>query len=155
MGAAPGLKREAPGDPGIPVWREIGEAPHPATDRERATVAIAGGGPVGLTMALDLGRRGHRVLLLNRLDFITAGSKAICFSKRTLDIFDRLGVGDTIVDKGVGWNVGKVFWGDRADPILQFDMLPVKEQKRPGFINIQQYHVEERLYEAASEIDAI
>jgi 3-(3-hydroxy-phenyl)propionate hydroxylase len=155
MGAAAGLKRPAPGDPGIPVWREIGEAPHPATGRERATVAIVGGGPVGLAMALDLGRRGHSVLLLNRLDFITAGSKAICFSKRTLDIFDRLGVGDAIVSKGVSWNVGKVFWGDRTEPVFQFDMLPVKEQKRPGFINIQQYLVEERLYETAAGLDAI
>ena len=155
MGAAPGLMRAVADAPAIPVWRKIGEAPHPATDRERATVAIVGGGPVGLAMALDLGRRGHRVLLLNRLDFISAGSKAICFSKRTLEIFDRLGVGDAIVDKGVSWNVGKVFWGERDEPVYQFDMLPVKEQKRPGFINIQQYHVEERLYDAATALDAI
>jgi 3-(3-hydroxy-phenyl)propionate hydroxylase len=140
---------------GIPVWREVGEAPHPATREERASVAIVGGGPVGLAMALDLGQKGHKVLVLNRLDFISAGSKAICFSKRTLDIFDRLGVGDTIVDKGVVWNVGKVFWGDRAEPVYQFDMLPVKEQKRPGFINIQQYHVEERLYDAAAALETI
>jgi 3-(3-hydroxy-phenyl)propionate hydroxylase len=140
---------------GIPVWREVGEAPHPATREERASVAIVGGGPVGLAMALDLGQKGHKVLVLNRLDFISAGSKAICFSKRTLDIFDRLGVGDTIVDKGVVWNVGKVFWGERAEPVYQFDMLPVKEQKRPGFINIQQYHVEERLYDAAAALETI
>jgi 3-(3-hydroxy-phenyl)propionate hydroxylase len=155
MGAASGLKNSVANAPGIPVWREVDEAPHPATDLERATIAVVGGGPVGLAMAVDLGRRGHQVLLLNRLDFITAGSKAICFSKRTLDIFDRLGVGNAIVEKGVRWNVGKVFWGDSAEPVYQFDMLPVKEQKRPGFINIQQYHVEERLYEAAARIDTI
>jgi 3-(3-hydroxy-phenyl)propionate hydroxylase len=155
MGAAAGLTRTLADDSSIPVWREIGEAPHPATDRERTTVAVVGGGPVGLAMAIDLGRRGHRVLLLNRLDFITAGSKAICFSKRTLDIFDRLGVGDPIVGKGVSWNVGKVFWGDNEEPLYQFDMLPVKEQKRPGFINIQQYHVEERLYQAAAAIETV
>jgi 3-(3-hydroxy-phenyl)propionate hydroxylase len=139
----------------IPVWREIGEAPNPDRDPDRGTIAIVGGGPVGLAMALDLGQRGHSVVLLNRLDFITAGSKAICFSKRTLDIFDRLGVGDEIVDKGVRWEVGKVFWGAGKEPIYQFDVLPVKEQKRPGFINIQQYHVEERLYDAAVELDTV
>jgi 3-(3-hydroxy-phenyl)propionate hydroxylase len=155
MGAAARLKPAMANGAGIPVWREIGEAPHPATALERTTIAVVGGGPVGLAMAIDLGRRGHDVLLLNRLDFITAGSKAICFSKRTLDIFDRLGVGDPVVDKGVSWNVGKVFWGDRKEPVYQFDMLPVKEQKRPGFINIQQYHVEERLYEAASAIETV
>jgi 3-(3-hydroxy-phenyl)propionate hydroxylase len=155
MGAAAGLETEPPSAPGIPVWREIGAAPHPATERENASVVIVGGGPVGLAMAIELGRRGHPVLLLNRLDFISAGSKAICFAKRTLDIFDRLEVGDPIVDKGVVWNVGKVFWGDRDEPVYQFDMLPVKQQKRPGFINIQQYHVEERLYEAAARLDTV
>ncbi|APR52163.1 FAD-dependent oxidoreductase [Sphingomonas koreensis] len=132
----------------IPVWREIGATPPPAVQNETAPVVIVGAGPVGLAMALDLGRRGHRVVVLSQLDFVAAGSKAICFAKRSLDIFDRLGVGDAIVDKGVIWNVGKVFWGDREEPVFQFDMLPVKNQKRPGFINIQQYHVEDRLIAA-------
>lgn len=103
-------------------------------------------------MALDLERRGHDVIVLAMLDFIAAGSKAICFAKRSLDIFDQLGVGDTIVDKGVVWNVGKVFRGDRAAPVLEFDVVPIKDQKRPGFINIQQYHVEERLVEAIGRL---
>lgn len=139
----------------IPVWRQIGEAPYPGTAGEKATVAIVGGGPVGLAMAIDLGSLGHRVILFNRLDFISTGSKAICFAKRTLDIFDRLGVGDPIVNKGVSWNVGKVFWGANEDPVYQFDILPVKDQKRPGFINIQQYHVEELLFDAASKINLV
>jgi 3-(3-hydroxy-phenyl)propionate hydroxylase len=138
--------------PNIPVWREMGATPAPASAHEAAPVVVVGAGPIGLAMALDLGRRGHRVVVLSQLDFIAAGSKAICFAKRSLDIFDRLGVGDAIVDKGVIWNVGKVFWGDRADPVFQFDMLPVKNQKRPGFINIQQYHVEERLIDALSAL---
>ncbi|MFC3052578.1 FAD-dependent oxidoreductase [Kordiimonas pumila] len=135
---------------GIPVWREIGQTPLPlmATGVEDARVVIVGAGPVGLAAALDLAQRGHKVLVLTLFDFIAAGSKAICFSKRSLDIFDRLGVGDKMVEKGVIWNVGKVFWGDRADAIYQFDLLPVKDQKRPAFINIQQYYVEEYLYEA-------
>ena len=132
---------------GIPVWREIGASPTPA-GRSNTRVLIVGAGPVGLAMALDLGLRGHPVVVLNRLDFIAAGSKAICFAKRTLDIFDRLKVADALVDKGVTWNVGKVFWGAGEDAIFQFDMLPVKNQKRPAFINIQQYHVEEQLVTA-------
>lgn len=138
--------------PNIPVWREMSATPVPASAHEAAPVVVVGAGPIGLAMALDLGRRGHRVVVLSQLDFVAAGSKAICFAKRSLDIFDRLGVGDAIVDKGVIWNVGKVFWGDRADPVFQFDMLPVKNQKRPGFINIQQYHVEERLIDALSAL---
>lgn len=134
---------------GIPVWRHIGTAQAPADGAvQRVPVVIVGAGPVGLAMALDLGRRGHEVVVISRLDFVPGGSKAICFSKRSLDIFERLGVGRQLLDKGVTWNVGKVFWGKRADPIYQFDMLPIKDQQYPGFINIQQYYVEEALLDA-------
>lgn len=132
---------------GIPVWRHVGATPIART-ADRAPVVIVGGGPVGLAMALDLGRRGHHVIVLNKLDFVAAGSKAICFAKRSLEIFDRLGVGDAMVEKGVIWNTGKVFRGADPMPIYSFDLLPVKDQKRPAFINIQQYHVEDRLIAA-------
>lgn len=133
---------------GIPVYKDIGTSPPPTNLRDSARVVIAGAGPVGLAMALDLGRRGHQVTVITRLDFIAHCSKAICFSKRSLDILDRLGVGDRMLEKGVTWSVGKVFWSEGAEPIYQFDMLPIKEQKRPGFVNIQQYYVEEYLYDA-------
>ena len=138
--------------PGIPVYKEIGATPAPATATNTARVVIVGAGPVGLAMALDLGRRGHEVVVLTRLDFIAPASKAICFSKRSLDILDRLGAGDASVEKGVTWTVGKVFWGAGDEPVYQFDMLPVKDQKRPGFINIQQYYVEEHLLEGVEKL---
>ena len=71
--------------------------------------------------------------IVTRLHFIAAGSKAICFSKRTLDIWNRFGVAKPMVEKGVIWNVGKVFRGADTNPIYQFDMLPVKDQQMPGF----------------------
>jgi 3-(3-hydroxy-phenyl)propionate hydroxylase len=143
------MKRHA----GVAVWREIGASPIPdAVDDETTPVIIVGAGPVGLALALDLGRRGHRIVVLNRVDFVAGGSKAICFAKRSLEIFDRLGVGQGIVDQGVVWNVGKVFHGSSDEPIFQFDMLPVANQKRPGFINIQQYHVEDHLLAALAKL---
>ncbi len=123
----------------------------PPGDLAAPEVIIVGGGPVGLTLALDLGRKGHRVVVLNRFDFIAAGSKAICFAKRSLDIMDRLGIGQRMIEKGVIWNLGKVFHSDAEDPLFQFDMLPVKDQKNPGFINIQQYYVEEYLVDALAD----
>lgn len=137
---------------GIPVWRHVGATPLSAETQPRFDVVVVGGGPVGLTMALDLGQRGHRIALLNRRDFVASGSRAICFAKRTLDIWDRLGTGDAMVEKGVIWNVGKVFWGKQPDPIYHFDMQPVKHQKMPGFINLQQYHAEQILIEELSKL---
>jgi 3-(3-hydroxy-phenyl)propionate hydroxylase len=138
--------------PHIRVYREIGPTPVPSATDDSARVVVVGAGPVGLAMALDLGRRGHPVVVLNRLDFIAHASKAICFSKRSLDILDRLGVGDPAVAKGVTWNVGKVFWGEGDTPVYRFDTAPVKDQKRPGFINIQQYYIEEYLLDGVQKL---
>ncbi len=138
----------------IPVWRAIGSTPRPHGNQQidETEILIVGGGPVGLTLALDLAQKGRRVIVANRMDFIARGSKAICFAKRTLDIWDRLGVAETMIEKGVIWNVGKVFAGDREQPLYRFDTLPVKGQKNPGFINLQQYHVETILVDALAQM---
>jgi 3-(3-hydroxy-phenyl)propionate hydroxylase len=115
-------------------------------------LVIVGAGPVGLTLALDLAQRGHHVTILNRLDFVARGSKAICFAKRTLDIWDRLGIGEAMVAKGIIWDTGKIFWGAGAEPIYQFDLLPIKDQKMPAFINLQQYHAECILLDALAAL---
>ncbi|MEM8685797.1 MAG: FAD-dependent oxidoreductase [Pseudomonadota bacterium] len=138
----------------IPRYKDLISVPKSASGGHHPVV-IVGGGPVGLTLALDLGQRGHEVVLLNRYDFISAGSKAICFAKRTLDIWNRLGVAKRMVDKGVVWNVGKVFRGDSDTPVYQFDMQPVKHQEMPGFINLQQYYAEEFLITACAELPTI
>lgn len=137
----------------VPVWREREPSALPVgAPQEKVKLLVVGTGPVGLAQAIDLGQRGHEVVVLGRFDFVPAGSKAICFSKRSLDILDRLGVGEKMVSRGVIWNVGKVFWKDRRDPVYQFDMLPVTNQKMPGFINIQQYHLEDLLIERIAEL---
>jgi 3-(3-hydroxy-phenyl)propionate hydroxylase len=58
---------------------------------------IVGAGPVGLSAAIDLAQRGHNIVLLDDADRIGEGSRAICFSKRSLEYWDRLGVGERMV----------------------------------------------------------
>jgi len=113
-------------------------------------VIIAGAGPVGLTAAIDLAQRGIDVLVLDEDDTVSVGSRAICWSKRTLEILDRLGCGERLVQKGVGWNVGRVFFRD--EQVYEFDLLPEQGHHRPAFINLQQYYVEQFLVERASEL---
>ena len=59
-------------------------------------VVVVGAGPVGLSLAIDLAQRGIKVLLLDNDHKLSTGSRAICFAKRTLEIFDRLGCGDAM-----------------------------------------------------------
>ncbi|MFT2526242.1 oxygenase, partial [Escherichia coli] len=65
-----------------------------------------------------------------------------------LEIWDRLGVAQRMVDKGVGWQLGKVFFEDRQ--VYQFDLLPEAGHRMPAMINLQQYYLEEYLVEACT-----
>jgi 3-(3-hydroxy-phenyl)propionate hydroxylase len=113
-------------------------------------VVVAGAGPVGLTAAIDLALRGIDVLVLDEDATVSAGSRAICWSKRTLEILDRLGCGERLVRKGVSWSVGRVFFRD--EQLFQFDLLPEPGHRRPAFINLQQYYVEQFLVERVTEL---
>src|SRR5262245_26684982 len=110
-------------------------------------VIVVGAGPVGLSAAIDLARQGIKTLLVDDDDRLSTGSRAICFAKRTLEIWDRLGVGERMVAKGVSWNVGKVYFRDAL--LYRFDLLPEPEHERPAFINLQQYYAEAFLVERA------
>ena len=143
---------------GIPVHVQKERRTLSQVEREHCEhhpFVIVGSGPVGLALALDLARKKHHVVLLSQYDFIAGGSKAICFSKQSLDIFDRLGVGAKITEKGVAWNTGKLFWQDSRYPVYQFDLLPDRNQKNPAFINLQQYYVEEYLVDALEKMNNV
>ncbi|MEO9865442.1 MAG: FAD-dependent oxidoreductase [Yoonia sp.] len=109
----------------------------------RHPVVIVGGGPVGMGLALDLGRKGTPCVVLDDHDGVGQGSRAICFAKRTLEICDRLGCGDPMVDKGVVWNVGRVYRDEKE--VYNFNLLPEDGHKRPAFINLQQPYFEQYL----------
>lgn len=115
----------------------------------RRPVAIVGAGPVGLALAIDLALHGVASLVLDDNDVVSTGSRAICWSKRTLEIFDRLGVGRRMLAKGVTWKVGRVFLGDRE--LYSFDLLPEPGHRMPAFVNLQQYYVEEYLVERCAD----
>jgi hypothetical protein len=73
-----------------------------------APVAIVGAGPIGLAMAIDLAQRGVASVVLDDNNVVSVGSRAICWAKRTLEIFDRLGVGERMLEKGTTWKVGRL-----------------------------------------------
>ncbi|MBO0764836.1 MAG: FAD-dependent monooxygenase, partial [Hyphomicrobiaceae bacterium] len=127
-------------------WRR--SADQGAAGPKHHAVVIVGGGPVGLVGALGLARRGHRVVVIDRRRTLSEGSRAICWSKRTLEIADRLGLAEPLVERGVTWQRGRVFFGERE--VYAFDLLPEVDHRWPAFINLQQYLFEACCIAAAS-----
>lgn len=112
-------------------------------------VAIIGAGPIGMAMAIDLALQGIRSVILDDNNKVSVGSRAICWAKRTLEIFDRLGIGDRMLEKGVTWKVGRLFHGEKE--VYNFDLLPDDAHKMPAFVNLQQYYVEEYLVDRIAD----
>lgn len=135
-----------------PVYAYRRAAEQDAVRPVRHLVAIVGAGPVGLAAAIDCAVHGLPSVLLDAEDTVCDGSKAICFAKRTLEIFDRLGCGERLVNKGIVWNLGRVFFGERQ--VYEFDLAPEAGYQRPAFINLQQYYLEEYLIERLCELGA-
>lgn len=119
----------------------------------RHPVVVVGAGPVGLTAAIDLAQHGVPVVLLDDSDRVGDGSRGICYAKRTLEIMDRLGLGERLVRQGVTWKLGKVFLRDEI--IMSFDLLPEDGHKMPAFINLQQFYLEKALIDRAEETGAV
>src|SRR5580700_6495009 len=134
-------------------YRRHADQDRPGASLAEHPVVVVGAGPVGLSFAIDLAQRGHGVVLLDDADRIGEGSRAICFSKRSLEYWDRLGIGQRMVDKGVVWSVGKIFHG--AALLYQFNLLPEQGHKRPAFINLQQFYAEAYLVDRVGELAGI
>ena len=115
----------------------------------RAPVIIVGAGPIGLGAAVDLATHGIASVVVDDNNVVSVGSRAICWAKRSLEIFDRLGIGDRMLEKGVTWKLGRVFRGDQE--VYNFDLLPDDGHKFPAFINLQQYYVEQYLVERCAD----
>jgi len=119
----------------------------PELDRPgaRRSVVIVGAGIAGPTLALSLAVRGVPVLLLDDDDTVSLGSRSICQAKHSLEIWDRFGIAQRMVEKGITWEEGEVYLRDQ--PIYRFNLQPEPGHKFPAFVNLQQYYVEEYLYE--------
>ena len=118
----------------------------------RKPLIVIGAGPVGLAAAIDARLQGLEVLVLDDDKTVSVGSRAVCYAKRSLEILDRLGIAEQACGLGVSWNIGRTFL--EQDEVYQFNLVPDAGHKRPGMINLQQYHIEEMLIARALELGA-
>ncbi|KQP49955.1 FAD-dependent monooxygenase [Pseudorhodoferax sp. Leaf274] len=115
-------------------------------EQRRHAVAIAGGGPVGMALALGLAAQGVACVLLEADDTVCTGSRAICVSRRSLQILQRLGALDAFLAKGLPWRSGRSFY--KTTEVLRFEMPHSAGEKLPPMLNLSQYYIEQFLLDA-------
>jgi 3-(3-hydroxy-phenyl)propionate hydroxylase len=113
-------------------------------------VLIAGGGPVGLTLAALLARHGVRSLVVEADAGYCTGSRAICISRRSQEILSTAGAGAALAAKALPWTGGRSYW--RNEEVLHFQMPSEATQRFAPMVNIQQYHVEAFVHQALQQV---
>ncbi|GAA0232976.1 FAD-dependent monooxygenase [Cryptosporangium japonicum] len=104
-------------------------------------VLVLGAGPVGQTTALLLARWGVPVTVLDarpRRDAV--GSKAICQQRDVLDVWDSVGVGRAIAERGVTWTTARTFHRDRE--LFSTRFADRGRSVFPPFVNVSQSETE-------------
>ena len=116
-------------------------------ESRRHPVVVVGGGPVGYSTALGLANHGVPVVLIEADDSVCFGSRAICISRRSLEIVERLGAVDGFLKVGLPWEGGRSYYRDTE--VLHFTMPQDENQKLPPMVNLAQYSIELFLLDAA------
>lgn len=125
----------------------------------RHPIVIVGGGITGLTLACSLARLGVKAVLIdedNTVGVKGASSRGICYTQKSLEIFERLGIFERIAAKGTQWSVGRTFAGE--DEVYNFDLRQQSNfhlSSQPPFINIQQFYIEAFLVDRIRELGAV
>src|SRR5471032_174273 len=103
-------------------------------ETKRHAVTIVGGGPVGLSVALGMANHGVSSVLIEDDDSVCDGSRAICISRRSLEIIERLGAVEEFLNTGLPWAGGRSFYRDTE--VLHFAMPQDDNQKLPPMVNL-------------------
>jgi 3-(3-hydroxy-phenyl)propionate hydroxylase len=117
---------------------------------ERSQIIIIGAGPVGLTVALGLARKGIRSVIFEKKPELAKHSRATVITPSSLEDFDRLGVLDEILAQGARNDQIRILRASDRKPMLTFDFTELAaETSTPFAVALSQDRTEKILLDAA------
>ena len=114
--------------------------------QDKKKVVIVGAGPAGMVTALELARHGvASVVLAADLQF-SQGSRAIVFTRRSMEILQQVGVAHRMTENGLPWHCGNSIY--RGQKVFRMETPQDPDDRFAPMINIQQQYLEEYLHDA-------
>lgn len=113
----------------------------------RARVVIVGAGPIGLSAALDLARYNIPCVLLEAEQQVSEGSRAIVFTRRSMEILQQIGVAERMSQAGLPWRYGNSYY--RGERVFRMEAPHDPDDRFFPMLNLQQQVLEEFLVDAA------
>jgi 3-(3-hydroxy-phenyl)propionate hydroxylase len=120
---------------------------YPATQRpgspHTAPVVIVGAGPIGLTTALAVARHGVACVVLESEQQVSEGSRAIVFTRRSMEILQQVGADQPVTAMGLPWRCGNSYY--RGEQVFRMEAPHSDDDRFFPMINLQQQYLEETL----------
>jgi 3-(3-hydroxy-phenyl)propionate hydroxylase len=114
----------------------------------RAPVVIVGAGPAGMVTALELARHGVRSVLLTAELQFSQGSRAIVFTRRSMEILQQVGVAHRMSAIGLPWRFGNSYY--RGQHVFRMEAPHDPDDRFFPLLNVQQQYLEEFLHDACA-----
>jgi 3-(3-hydroxy-phenyl)propionate hydroxylase len=115
---------------------------------EPERIVIVGCGPVGLTTALELARHGVASIVLESELQVSEGSRAIVFTRRSMEIMQQVGIARRVTDACLPWRFGNSYF--RGQRVYRMQAAHSEHERFFPMNNLQQQYVEEYLLDACS-----
>lgn len=116
--------------------------------RQRSKVLIVGAGPAGMVTALELARHGVPSVVASAELQVSQGSRAIVFTRRSMEILQQLGVAARMTENGLPWRFGNSYY--RGQRVFRMEAPHDPDDRFFPMLNLQQQYLEEYLLEACA-----
>jgi 3-(3-hydroxy-phenyl)propionate hydroxylase len=112
----------------------------------RHKVVIVGSGPAGMVTALELARYGVPSVIVTSELQVSQGSRAIVFTRRSMEILQQYGVADRMTENGLPWRFGNSYY--RGQRVFRLEAPHDPDDRFFPMLNIQQQYMEEYILDA-------